>query len=171
VSRLRHTTRLAAFALGLLTTVSVAFFIGSILGDGSFTGNAGSGGTGTKTLPIKVSFPTGQLTPGNKVALTAEVENTTTKNVTFTTVKPEVTTGTTGCSASWFKVVAEGTSATKWNEAFAGTSTPPVALIYEPGTSLLTRNAATTLKLEMTESGTDQSACEGAPVTVRLKLT
>jgi hypothetical protein len=171
VSRMKTSTRLAAGILGLLTSVSVAFFIGSILGDGSFTGNAGSGGTGTRTVPIKVSFPSGQLTPGNKVSLTADVENNTSKAVTFTTVKPEISTGAAGCTASWFKVVAEGTSSAKWNEALAGTAAPPVALTYEANTTgPLTRSAATTLKLEMTETGADQSACEGAPITVRMKL-
>lgn len=172
MSRLRHSTRLAAGALGFITTISVAFFIGSYLGDGSFTGNAGSGGNGTKTVPVKVSFPSGQLTPQTPVDVTAEVENTTSKAVTFTKVKPTVTTAA-GCDASWFKVIVEGGGkAPQWAEAFAGTASPPVALTYAAGaTTPVTRSSEAKLKLVLEETGTDQSACEGAPVTLRFQLS
>jgi hypothetical protein len=173
VSRLRHTTRLAAGALGFITTLAVAFFIGSYLGDGSHTGTAGSGGNGTKTVPVKVNFPSGQLTPQTPVDVTAEVENTTSKAVTFTKIKPTITTGAAGCDASWFKVIVEGGGkATQWAEAFAGTAAPPVALTYAAGTTTpVLRSTEAKLKLVLEETGTDQSACEGAPVTLRFQLS
>ena len=125
LSRFKRSAVLTAGALGLLTAVGLAFFVGSFLADGSHEGTVGSGGAGVKTLPIAVDFPSAQLKPGGKVALTAEVENTSSKSVTFTKVKPTVTTGAAGCEASWFSVVAEGSGAAKWNEAFAGTGPRP----------------------------------------------
>jgi hypothetical protein len=173
VSRLRHTARVAAGLLGFVTTLAVAFFIGSYLGDGSHTGTAGSGGNGTKTVPVKVNFPSGQLTPQTPVDVTAEVENATSKAVTFTKIKPTISTGAAGCDASWFKVIVEGGGkATQWAEAFAGTAAPPVALTYAAGaTTPVLRSSESKLKLVLEETGTDQSACEGAPVTLRFQLS
>ena len=83
MSRIRQSSRLTAGFLGFVTTLALAFFVGSYLGDGSHTGTVGSGGSGSKTLPIKVSFPDGELTPTHKVEVQAELENTTSKTVTF----------------------------------------------------------------------------------------
>jgi hypothetical protein len=79
LSHIRNSSRLAAGLIGFATTLSVAFFIGSYLGDGSHTGTIGSGGPGEKTLPIAVSFPNGELTPTHPVEVTASINNTTTK--------------------------------------------------------------------------------------------
>lgn len=173
MSRLRHSTRLAAGALGFITTISVAFFIGSFLGDGSHTGTAGSGGNGTKTVPVKVNFPDGQLTPQQPVTVTAEVENTTGKTVTFHNVAYTVTTGAAGCNPAWFKVVPTGSGEAAelpwWGEVIDGKRA--ATLNYAPGTSPMVNNPNTGLRLTMSETGTDQSACEGAPVTLRFQLT
>ena len=169
LKRLKHGVRLTALALGLATTASLAFFIGSFMADGTHTGTAGSGGTGALTLPVKVDFPNGQLTPTKTVPLTAEVENTASKMVTFGGVKPTVTTGAAGCNAAWFRIKAVGTSAAKWNGILKGEL--PVEAKYPPGTNPVVTYSGTSLILELEETGSSQAACESANVTVALKLT
>lgn len=175
LKRARRSTATVAGIVGFLTAVSLAFFVGSFLADGTHTGTAGSGGTGTRTLSVDVSFPDGELTPTKSVPLTAEVNNTTSKVVTFHKVSFTVTTGAAGCNASWFKVVPVATGNPEaaelpwWQEVLAGTRT--ATLNYQPGKSPAVNNANAGLRLEMTETGTDQSACEGAPVTVAAHLS
>jgi hypothetical protein len=175
LSRFKRPAVVTAGFLGLLTAVSLAFFVGSFLADGTHTGTAGSGGTGTKTLSVEVNFPDGELTPTKSVPLTAEVNNTTSKVATFHHLSFAVTTGAAGCNASWFKVVPVATGSPEaaevpwWQEVLAGTRT--ATLNYQPGKSPAVNNANAGLRLEMTETGTDQSACEGAPVTVAAHLS
>src|SRR5262245_32835012 len=104
MSRIRNGSRLAAGIIGFTATLAVAFFIGNFLGDGSHTGTVGSKGNGTKTLPINLSFPDGELTPTHAVPLTAKVSNTTAVPVKFTHISLAVTSATPGCEASWFSV-------------------------------------------------------------------
>jgi hypothetical protein len=148
----------------------MAFFIGSFMADGTHTGTTGSGGTGTKTLPITVDFPDGQLTPTKSVPLTATVSNTTTKTIAFKHLTPTITTGTAGCLPKWFAVSA---STPFFTSALAGS--PSWEVEYAPGTSPLGKpfGAENEAKftLEMVETSVDQSACEFASVTVALKLT
>jgi hypothetical protein len=169
VSRIRRSVVLTAGILGLLTAVGLAFFIGSFAAEGTHTGTAGSGGTGKTTLPIAVSFPNGELTPTHPVEVTAEVNNTTSKAVTFSHFVPAVTTGAVGCKAEWFRVVATGTGAARWNENL--TEFQAHEETYAPGTRSMVTTAGTHLMLEMQETGTDQSACESASVTVAFKLS
>jgi hypothetical protein len=175
LKRLKHGVRLTALALGLATTASLAFFVGSFLADGTHTGTAGSGGTGTKTLPITVDFPNAQLTPTQAVIVTAKVENGTSKAVMFKNVSYTVNTGAAGCDPAWFTVkpyavgTVEAAELPWWEEVLAGKRT--ATLNYQPGSQKLVNNSATGIKLVMEESGTDQSACEGAPVTLRFKLS
>ncbi len=171
LKRMKHGVRLTALALGLATTASLAFFIGSFMVDGSHTGTTGSGGTGTKTLPMNVNFPDGQLTPTKAVALTATLNNTTSKALKFTRMTPTITTGAVGCEAKWFRLRS---SSTRWNEIFAN-PTQPREFVYAPGTHSIGDEVGVesppTFTLEMTETEVDQSACESANVTVALKLT
>jgi hypothetical protein len=80
----------------------------------------------------------------------------------------EVTTGAAGCQASWFHVVAKGFKAGFWNGILAGQSGE---LQYAPGTRRLIPEVEMRLMLELEDTGTDQSACEGAPVTVHAHLS
>lgn len=177
LNRLRHSGRLAAGVLGFLTTLAVAFFIGTYTGEGTHTGTVGSGGTGAQTLPVKVSFPDGELTPTKPVTLTAVLNNTTSKTVTFKKLSFTVSTGASGCEASWFEVkpIALGTPEAAelnwWEELLAGKITGTLA--YAPGEkSVVTGvNPATGLQLRMKETGATQSACEGASITVTGKLS
>lgn len=176
--RLKHSTRLAAGALGFLTTLSLAFFIGSYLGDGSHTGTAGSGGSGTKSVPVKVNFPDGELTPQHPVPVAADVENTASQRVTFHKVTTTVTSSAPGCQASWFEVKAvKAGSATpeeiaEVQAAINGTPVTGSAYSYPPGETMpMVRNQQVGLTLVLKETGTDQSACEGAPVTLRFQLS
>lgn len=178
MSRLRHSTRLAAGVLGFVTTISVAFFIGSYLGDGSHTGTAGSGGNGSKNVPVKVNFPDAELTPQHAVPVSAEVENTATQRVTFHNVVATVTSSAPGCQASWFEVKAvKAGNATPEEvaEVQAAINGAPItgsAYSYPPGETMpMVRNQQVGLQLVLKETGTDQSACEGAPVTLRFQLS
>jgi len=168
--RMKHGVRLTALVVGLATTASLAFFIGSFMADGTYTGTTGSGGTGTKALPISVSFPNGQLTPTKTVPLTATVNNTATKTVTFKHLTPTITTGAAGCLPKWFVVSA---STPFFTSALAGS--PSWEAEYAPGTSPLGKPSGAEneakFTLEMVETSVDQSACESSSVTVALKLT
>jgi hypothetical protein len=176
-NRLRHSSRFAAGALGFLTTLAVAFFIGTYLGEGTHSGTVGSGGSGTQTLPIKVSFPDGELTPTKPVTLTAALNNTTSRTVTFKRLTFAVTTGAAGCDASWFEVkpVAIGSPEAAelnwWEEILAGKITG--TLNYAPGERAVVTsvNSATALQLRMKDTGASQAACEGASITVTGKLS
>lgn len=169
LKRMKHGVRLTALVVGLATTASLAFFIGSFLADGTHTGTMGSGGTGAKTLPIAVDFPDGQLTPTKSVPVTATVSNTTTKTLKFTKLTPTITTGTAGCLPKWFTVTS---NKTYFTDALNGKA---VELEYAPGSSPFGNpvgvETPTTFTLEMVETGVNQEACESGTVTVQLKLT
>jgi hypothetical protein len=169
MKRIRRSAVLTAGLLGMLTAVGLAFFIGSFAAEGTHTGTAGSGGTGKTTLPIAVSFPDGELTPTHPVELTASLNNTTTKTITFSKFVPTITTGASGCKAEWFRVVATGTGAARWNENLTEPGSHEET--YTPGTHSIVMTAGTHLSLEIQETGADQSACEGANVTVAFKLS
>lgn len=169
LKRLKHGLRLTALVVGLATTASLAFFIGSFMADGTHTGTIGSGGTGTKTLGINVSFEDGKLTPTKTTPLTATVNNTTAKTLKFMKLTPTITTGVGGCNPAWFRIRSESSF---WNEAFSGKTKE---MLYAPGTHSLADmvgvESVPTFYLEMTETEVDQSACESASLTVALKLT
>jgi hypothetical protein len=169
LKRIKHGVRITALAVGLATTASLAFFIGSFMADGTHTGTTGSGGTGTKTLPISVSFPDGQLTPTKTVPFTATLSNTSGKALEFTRLTPTITTGAAGCKPEWFRLRSPSPF---WNEVFSGKAK---GMEYAPGTHALGDmvgvEEVATFTLEMTETEVDQSACESTSVTVALKLT
>ncbi|MGH3373136.1 MAG: hypothetical protein ACRDP6_00205 [Actinoallomurus sp.] len=169
LKRMKHGVRITALAVGLATTASLAFFIGSFMADGTHTGTTGSGGTGTKSLPISVSFPDGQLTPTKSVPLTATLSNTSSKTVKFMHLTPTITTGAAGCEPKWFKVTSNKTFFTELLNGKAS------ELVYAPGTRSVGMpvgvETETTFTLEMVETSVDQSACESTSVTVALKLT
>jgi hypothetical protein len=173
MNRLRHSGRLAVGILGFLTTLAVAFFIGTYLGEGTHTGTVGSGGTGSQTLPVSVSWPEGELSPTKPVTLTAKLNNTSGKTVTMHHVSFVVASNTSGCEASWFEVKAiktseSGSEVTVWESILAGQE---AALTYAPGERNVVTNAATGLQLKMKDTGASQSACEGASITVTGKLS
>jgi hypothetical protein len=168
LKRFKRTTVVAAGIVGLLTAVSMAFFVGSFLAEGEHTGTAGSGGTGKQTLAVNVNFPSGELTPTHAVPLTAEVVNPTNKAVTFGGIHPTITTGVAGCEASWFHVKGTGEKAAMWTGVMENKM--PIEATYAPGTDALVTSANTSLVLELEETGTNQEKCESAPVTVKFKL-
>ena len=167
IGKMKWGSRLAVGAVGFLTTLGIAFFIGSYLGDGSHTGTAGSGGEGVKTLPIAVSFPDGQLTPGNTVEITAKVNNTTGAPRTFQHLTADASSTAPGCEDEWLKVEIHDPVEDTW-----GTEVNR-ALTYPVGESNVLPKSGSFQSYEvmMTESGTDQSACEGAPITVHMHLS
>lgn len=178
MSRIRNGSRLTAGFLGFMATLAVAFFIGNYLGDGEFTGQAGSGGNGTKTLPITLSYPSNELTPTHPVPLTATINNTTSQPQTFRFTSVTISSTQAGCQASWFRVraISSNTSENEWwNAGPLGGGTGEGVLTFPPGLSPvgIGANAAkpVSFNLELVDNGTDQSACEGAPVKVRWKVT
>lgn len=168
MSHIKNGGRITAGVLGFVCTLAVAFFIGNYLGDGQHTGTLGSGGNGSKTLPINVSFEDG-LTPTKSVPLTATVNNNSGKTVEFTGLSATVTTSVEACLPQWFKITSNKTFFT---ELLSG---KPSELEYAPGSSPVGNpvgvETPTTFKIEMVETSVDQSACESASVTVQMKLT
>jgi hypothetical protein len=178
LKRMRRGTVVAAGIVGLLTAVSMAFFVGSFVADGSHEGTAGSGGKGTLNIPVAVNFPSNELTPEHAVPLTAEVNNTTTKRATFHHVAFAVTTGAAGCQASWFEVKAVGSGSTTAGEVaelqsiVGGAEVAGQSFSYPAGETMpLVRNSEEALTLVLKETGTDQEACEGATIKVAVHLS
>jgi hypothetical protein len=169
LKRFKWGVRVTALALGLAMTAAMAFFIGSFMADGTHEGTVGSGGTGTKTLSVSLNWEDGKLTPTNPVPLTASVQNTTTKTLTFHHAVATFTSTAPGCEGKWFKV---GSSAEFWREAFSGQTKE---IVYAPGSHglgmMVGVENAPTFAVEMTETSVDQSACEGAPLKLEVKLT
>lgn len=178
LKRMRRGTVLAAGIVGLLTAASFAFFVGSFISDGSHEGTIGSGGKGTLSIPTAVNFPDAELTPEHAVPLTVEVNNNTTKRATFHHVAFTITTGAAGCQASWFEVKAIGSGSTTTEEVaelqsiVGGAESANMAFTYPPGETMpLVRDQEEGLTLALKETGTDQSACEGATVKVAVHLS
>jgi hypothetical protein len=163
---------LAAGVAGLLTAAACAFFVGSFMADGSHTGTVGEGGKGQGAIPVAVNFPSGELTPEHAVEVTATVENKTTHTVTFEG-KPAVTVSSSapGCEASWFALKFTGEAADRWNEWLEGARPEKLRFMAGETAPLVPSPATNKLMLEMKETGTDQSACEGKPVTLHVHLT
>lgn len=169
LKRMKHGVRLTALVVGLATTASLAFFIGSFMADGTHEGTVGSGGTGTKTLAVNLNWEDGKLSPTVPVPLTASVQNTTTKTLTFHHAQAIFTSTAPGCEGKWFKV---GSSSEFWREAFSGQTKE---IEYAPGSHSLGMMVgvenAPTFTLEMVETSVDQSSCEGQPLKLEVKLT
>jgi hypothetical protein len=163
MKKLKRVSRLTAAIVGLSTTVVLAYFVGTFVAEGSFTGTTGSGG-GSKvtTETINASFPNGELTPTHPVSVTASIDNTTSRTLTFTHVEATVETapGHGECHESWYHVTSSSPGVQKELEGEAG------SFVYSPGEHALP--GPLTLSLE--ETGSSQEACEGVPVTVHVAL-
>jgi hypothetical protein len=167
--KLKGSFVLTAGIVGLLTAGAFAFFIGSFTSEATHTGTVGSGGTGVGTLPMSISFPEGTLSPTVPVELTALVNNTSGKSVTFhkltLTVVPEVA----ACKSTWFipKVVklsegGEGVSA--W-EGFVMTGEEKADIIAAGEHPVLPSNVG--IQLTMKNEAISQSQCEGSKIEVK----
>jgi hypothetical protein len=168
LKRLKRSTVIAAGIVGLLTAASFAFFVGSFAADGSHEGTTGSGGTGARTLPVAVNFPSGELTPTHPIEVSANVENTTQKAVVLHAINTHITTGSAACPPSEFKIVATGSSEKLFTEVLEGNQ--HVVLNYAPGTDSVFPNPETHIMLEIPDNGKSQEACEGASVKVALEI-
>jgi hypothetical protein len=171
LKRFRWGVRVTSLAVGLAVTCAMAFFIGSFMADGTHTGTAGSGGTGTKTLPISLNWEDGKLTPTHAVPLTATFTNTSKGVVKFSHAVATFSSSAPGCEAKWFRVKS---SSSRWTEKLAKGEMGE--FLYAPGAHSLgdevgIEGAPPTFTVEMVETEVDQSACEGAPVTLEVKLT
>lgn len=171
--RFKWGVRSTAAILGLAITAGFAFFVGNYVIEGSDQGTVGSGGTGTATLPLNVSFPDGELTPTKTVPLTATFNNTTGRTITEHHVKFTIAPEASGCKAEWFFVkvlkTGEGESVTMWESILAGGE---ANLSYPQGTQNVVTAGNLELRLAMKEEASvNQAACESTKITVTGKVS
>jgi hypothetical protein len=158
---------------GLLLAAACAFFVGNYIVEGSHQGTVGSGGTGTATLPLAVSFPEAELSPTKTVPLTATFNNNTGKTITEHHVKFTITPEASGCKGEWFLVKVakngEGESTTMWESIIGGSE---ATLTYPTGEHSVVTAGNIELRLAMKEeAAVNQGACESTKITVAGKVS
>lgn len=168
-SKRRWSMRAAAGFMGLIVSMGLAFFLTTYVGDGSHEGKTGTHGA-PKALAVVINFPTEQLTPTNRVEVTANLENTSGKALTFKSFPMKVETPTVPkCGSEWLILSAEGSTLTGGGYANVIKGTNEKSLDPIPtGTNVILDNGGK-IWLEFDPSktaATDQSSCEGIPVKV-----
>jgi hypothetical protein len=147
----------------LLAGSALAYFL--ILANGAGSGSATLGkSAGAETMTLHATFANG-LTPGNHeaVAFTAENKTKAASDIRKFTVTPSLDASHPGCKPEWFTITNGGN---QWNElTTTGTDTPIQLAVGE------TKNITSELELSFVDSGTNQSACEGATLTLNLSST
>lgn len=159
----------AAGLLGLLTTAAFAFFLTTYIADGTHEGKTASHGNGA--LPLQISFAEGQLAPGVPVEVTAKLENTSGRALTFHKLKLTVETPSVPkCGTEWLKFREEGgTEPAIWEEIVAGTNSagstiPPIPAGTSP---VLTNGGKLLLEFNPAKNTVDESSCENVAVIVK----
>jgi hypothetical protein len=176
VKRFKRSVVAAAGIAGLLTCVAAAFFVGSFSASGSHEGTVGEGGTGVKTLPVTLNWENAKLTPTTPVALTAALTNSSKKQLIFHHVEAVFTSTASGCKAAeWFAIKS---TSERWTEIFQEAPTVMHQFEYATGTHSIgdevgIEGGTPTFTVAMVEPGgpIDQSACEGAPLTLQMKFS
>ncbi len=158
-----------AGVLGLMVSAAFAFFLTTYVADGSHEGKTASHGTGT--LPISITFPEGQLAPGTPVEVTAKLENTSGRALTFHKLKLTAETPSVPkCGTEWLKFREEGgTEPALWEGIVAGTNSagetiPPIPAGTSP---VLTNGGKLLLEFNPSKNTVDESACENVAVIVK----
>jgi len=162
--RIKRAGRLSAAIAGLSTTIALAFFVGTFIAEGQFTGATGSGGgSGTTAEAITASFPAGQLTPTNSVPLTAVIKNTSGRPLTFTHLEYKFSSSVAACNAeaSEFSLLSEDKATDEMMKGIAKTLTVP------PGEQSL--GASDYVVMAETATAAEE-ACENVPLTLEIKL-
>lgn len=165
-SKRRWSMRAAAGFMGLIVSVSAAFFLTTYIGDGSHEGKTGTHAA-PKTLPVLISFPESQLAPEHPVEVTAKLENTTGKAVSFQKLKLTAETPTVPkCGSEWLKFREEGgTEPEVWQGVVNGTQSPGA---IPAGTSnILTNGGKLFLEFDPSKNSVDETSCENVPVIVK----
>ena len=162
--RIKRVGRLSAAILGLSTTIVLAYFAGTFIAEGTFTGETGKGGSShVQTEAITTSFPAGLLTPTNSVPLTATINNTSGKTLTFTHLEYHFASSVKACNeeASVFSLLSEDKTT---NEMMKGVTK---TLTVAPGEQSLGASDYVVMS-ETTTAG--EESCENAPITLEIKL-
>lgn len=171
--RLKRSTVLVAGLTGLALASACAFFVGNFLIEGSHQGTVGSGGTGSATLPMNISWPENELTPSHPVELTAKFENTAGRPITEHKISFTITPEVSGCKASWFEIKAVKTGETSMLPEWEGLVKGEEGTItYPVGENNVVKATNIALQLKMKEeAAVNQSVCEGSKVTVAGKVS
>jgi hypothetical protein len=145
----------------VMATAAVAYYFVAGLGEGEGSAKLGKGTASNYSM--KVSFAEG-LTPGAKEPADFVLEPPQATTITKLIVTPTIDKAhaEAGCEASWFSVT---TANGFWKEVLEGkqqTKTAPNA-----GKDDLDTMFAAGIELAFAESGTNQSACEGATLTLK----
>lgn len=170
--RRRNAIRGAAFLAGLAITAAVAFFLATLIGDGSHEGLTGEGPT--ENLPVSIDFPDG-VSPDNPVEVSATITNETTVPIELMRFEMDVETPSVPvCGEEWLRIRPEvegGGTSNNWEGKLAGENENPFGP-YAPGEQDVFDGINPELEAVWLEfdpaltEGTDQSACEEVPVVV-----
>jgi hypothetical protein len=164
---MRHLTRTrrrkivtTAVAVFLLAVASAAAYY-LVFGDGAGEGSATLGSGTPEPLTLTATFASG-LKPGGEEPVTYKAENKTKALGEVATLTATVSTSTGGCNPEWFR--AEG------KDGFGnggGPLTTPVMIAKGETKTISTED----ILVFKEESSVNQSACEGATVTLHLAST
>lgn len=156
----------AAGVLGLAVSAAFAFFLTTYLGDGSHEAKTGKGTT--QTLPVVVNFADG-VTPTNPVQVSASLENTSGKALTFKKFPMTVKTPTVPkCGSEWLILRGEGStsSGSGWDNIIKGTNEKSLDPIPAGTSNIITNGGKIWLEFDPSKTSVDQTSCEGVPVVV-----
>jgi hypothetical protein len=152
----------------LLCGAAFAYFIILESGEGVSHKTLGKATATGEHLTLEATFANG-LTPGKHVPIALAVTNNTKQasDVRLETITPSIDAAhaAAGCDIAWFKIAQDGFA--KWTELTkTGMSTPIQVAVGQ--TVKITSGEGSEPELEMEETGTNQSACEGAEVTLTM---
>jgi hypothetical protein len=176
--QLRRVVFGAALSIAMVAT---AYFAGTYLSTGVSPERQTGTGEGNIAMPISIDFPSG-LTPANPVPVTATVNNTTGRDITWRAFTTEIVTPTAPiCGEEWLRIDVEKTEggiSSIWTDVQAGVHPyslkpipPGVHSIWNYGPLVPTISQAT-LRFDPTIAGTtDQALCENVPVKIVGHLT
>jgi hypothetical protein len=165
---MKRRTLLSAFVTLLVAaTAAMGYFFVAGLGEGEHTAELGKGTA--SNYPVSVSFADG-LTPGAKEPVTLMLEPTTATDVKSLALTKTVdaTHATAGCKAEWFAVSSNNG---EWNEVLNGTKAAAKNPVPIPAGSANFTTTVADVTLEFTETKTNESACEGAHLTIKAVAT
>jgi len=174
-TRPRRIATVTATILTLVVASAAAYYLVFANGAGSGSSKLGTATTAEK-LTLSASFAEG-LKPGSTEPITFTVKNTTTTAGEVTHLTPafaiDPTHAVAGCKAEWFKTEGEGIGSgppnNETNGEWVGMPSALTPVMIAAGEEKTLTNGGVTLRF--IESGTNQTACSGATLTVNLTST
>jgi hypothetical protein len=154
---------LSVLALG--GAAAFAYYVIEAAGSGSQTAPLGGGETAALTFSISAIDANGSLIPGGESPIYFSAQSPTTNNVVLNAISGTVnSTSVSGCNPDWFTV----SPGTLDNGDGIQINLPYTLSGSNGAASVNDQSSVTPWELHFNDSGTDQSACENATVTVQL---